>query len=98
MAESGSSAIGYGSLTVSTTALDLSTVLATTDFEKATHVLVTVETAPVRVRTDGVAPTSSEGHLLNAGDDFRYAGQLSKLQFIRSGGSDATLRCSFSYR
>jgi hypothetical protein len=97
MAESGSSAIGYGSLTVSTTALDLSTVLAT-DFTKATHVLVTVETAGVRVRTDGAAPTSTEGHLLNAGDDFSYAGQLSKLQFIRSGGSDATLRCTFSYR
>jgi hypothetical protein len=31
-------------------------------------VLITVEGATVRFRLDGVDPTTSEGHLLNAGD------------------------------
>lgn len=95
MAKGGSAAIGYGALTVSTTAVDFSGALAA--YQSANHALVTVETAAVRVRTDGTAPTSSEGHILNPGDTFTYNGQLSKVQFIRKDSADATLRCTFSY-
>ena len=61
------------------------------------HAVVTVETAPVRFRLDGTAPTASVGHLLNIGDvlEFDSPEQLAGVLFIRTTGTSATLSCSY---
>lgn len=58
--------------------------------------LITVETAAVRFRIDGTAPTATVGHVLEVGDvlELRGMGELSKFQAIRRDGTDATLRVS----
>jgi hypothetical protein len=53
----------------------------------ATAALITVETASVRWRDDGTAPTTSLGMLLTAGQSFTYYGNLSAIQFIAVSGS-----------
>jgi len=86
----------FESLTVSTTALALTENLS----ELADQVLITVETATVRYRIDGQAPTASVGHVLNAGDVLELKGrfEIDKFQAIRKDGLDATARCSFGQR
>jgi hypothetical protein len=44
------------------------TPLTAVEYEGAVTALITVETAPVRMRMDGTAPTATVGTLLNAGD------------------------------
>lgn len=53
----------------------------------ATAALITVETAGVRWRDDGSAPTASVGMPLTAGQSFTYYGNLSAIQFIAVSGS-----------
>ena len=64
----------------------------------ATMATVTVETAPVRYRTDGTAPTASVGTLLNIGDRITVWGQgdVAAIQFIRTTGTSATIDCEYS--
>ena len=52
-----------------------------------TGVLITVETANVRWRDDGTAPTASVGQLLQAGQNYFYPGTLTAIQFIAVSGS-----------
>lgn len=82
----------YSSLTVSSTAVQLPAALRGS---KIDFVSITVETDQVRFRIDGSAPTSSEGHLLEAGDilELHDAAEISSAQFIRVT-NDATLRIS----
>lgn len=54
---------------------------------RATAALVTVETAGVRWRDDGTAPTATIGMPLSAGQSFTYYGNLSAIQFIAQSGS-----------
>jgi hypothetical protein len=59
--------------------------------------IVTVETAQVRFRADGTAPTASEGHILNPGDTLvigDYA-TLSNFKAIRTGGVSGVLKVSY---
>jgi hypothetical protein len=60
------------------------------------EVLITVETNPIRFRTDGVAPTTTEGHLLSSGDSITLESSIDALNFkaIATGGN-ATLRVSY---
>lgn len=83
----------FESVTVSTTAVTLTAATYT----NCDNALITVETDQVRFRLDGVAPTSSVGHVLDAGDTLILdsADQIVGARFIRSGGSDATLRVSY---
>lgn len=53
----------------------------------ATIAVLQSETAPIRYRDDGVAPTSSSGMLLVNGAGVFYPGTLSKLRFIAASGS-----------
>lgn len=55
---------GFESVTVSSTAVGLTPAT----YAGATTALITVETAAIRMRMDGTAPTASVGTLLNAGD------------------------------
>jgi hypothetical protein len=52
-----------------------------------TGALITCETASVRYRDDGIAPTTTVGILLNAGDVLFYTGNLAAIQFIAVSGS-----------
>jgi len=82
----------YESLTVSSTAVALTEAKA----QLAQEAIVSVETDQVRYRLDGTAPTSSEGHLLEAGDYLvlRGYGQVNSFQAIRVT-TDATLRVTY---
>lgn len=60
----------------------------------ATAVVIVIETADVRWRDDGVAPTSSAGMLTAFGSTLTYQGDLTKIQFIAVSGSP-TLDISF---
>jgi len=66
--------------------------------------VITVEDDQVRFRTDGTAPSSTEGHLLSVGDvltfdswttGVNWIATLEKILFIRVTG-DAKLKVSWS--
>ena len=56
----------------------------------------TIESAAVRARGDGSAPTTTEGQLIGAGDVV-YLGEseFSSMEFIADTGTDAELRGHF---
>lgn len=59
------------------------------------HVLITVEAAEVRVRIDGVDPTTNTGHLLRQDEPLVWPVGLARhARFIRASGSDATIHAS----
>ena len=53
-----------------------------------------LETAQIRYRFDGTAPTSSEGKLLDSGDVFTLSGlaYLTAFRGIRTGGTSGVIR------
>jgi len=53
----------------------------------STAAIVCVETANVRWRDDGTAPTTTVGMPVAAGQCFAYTGSLSAIQFIAQSGS-----------
>jgi N-dimethylarginine dimethylaminohydrolase len=56
----------------------------------------TIESAAVRARGDGTAPTTSEGQLIANGDTI-YLGEseFSSMEFIRDASTDVELRGHF---
>lgn len=85
-----SEAYDYESITVAGTAIGLtSSKLAPSSSGLPTRVYISVETASVRFRMDGTDPTSTEGHILNAGDSRTISGfiNLKRLKFIRTSAS-----------
>ena len=87
-------AIQYESITVANTAIGLTGPL---DWTK-TEAYCTLETAQVRFRIDGVtAPTSSEGHILNIGEQLtiRSAEAVKNFRAIRTGATSGVLKCSY---
>ncbi len=86
-------AIDFESLTISTSAVSITAGIIDQHHDDA---LITVETAVVRFRIDGTAPTATVGHVLEVGDvlELRGMGEISKFQAIRRDGVDATLRVS----
>lgn len=83
---------GYRQQTVSTTAVPLSNVPAS-----AVYALILVEGDSVRVRDDGVAPTSSAGmpFAATAKIELHSRKQINDFLAIRSGSGDATLNISY---
>ena len=50
--------------------------------------IIAADTAAVRWRDDGTAPTATIGmHLSNTGEPLQYSGPLAKIQFIAETGS-----------
>jgi hypothetical protein len=88
---------GFEQIAVSSTAIGptntklVSVAGATTE---ANFALFRVETADVRWRDDGTAPTSSAGTLLKAGEILEYDGALHRIQFIRVS-SDASVSAAY---
>jgi len=90
-------AYDFESLTVTGSASGLtSTKIAPSGKQAAFEVLITVETNPIRFRTDGTDPTTSVGHLLNAGDAVTITGlnNVRRLKLIATG-SNATVMVTF---
>ncbi len=87
--------IGFEQITVSSASIPFTTprqggVLAN-------GALVTVETAPIRFRTDGGTPTASVGHLVQAGGSFEVIGPGDVFQFraIRATGTDGAISVTY---
>lgn len=93
-------------ITVSTTATGPSASSLVTNqtggFRKrAVKAWLTVETDQVRLRYDGTAPTSTNGHLLGVGDSIVVEGEgnVSNIRLIRSSGAsvDAAVQITYFY-
>ena len=82
----------YESLSVSSTAVTLTAAT----YEARPYAFITVETAQIRFRLDGTAPTATEGHLAEPGDiiHLRNHDQLEDFQAIRTS-ADAVIKCAY---
>jgi len=77
--------LGFCQIAVST-AVTLSSACANYP-SNSNAIVVVVETAAVRWRDDGTAPTSSVGMFLDIGSTLTYMGDISKVQFVAVSGS-----------
>lgn len=84
---------GYEAITVANTA---KTLTAGT-YGSAQKAIMTLETAQIRVRFDGTAPTTSEGHLVEVGDviTLNAGSQMSTFQAIRTGATSGVLKVTY---
>ncbi len=91
----GSKAEDYESLTVDNTGGGVAFTVATVG--TAIKAFITCETAQVRFTTDGTAPTTTEGHLLNPGDILKLDSNDDILAFraIRTGATSGVLKATF---
>ena len=92
-------ALDYTSGTVSNSAvtiLGMGSALITTIPTGARSFVGVVESASIRARGDGTAPTASEGQLIASGDTI-YLGEseFSSMEFIRDTSTDAEIRGHF---
>lgn len=89
----------YESITVSASVVTLTaSKLSPTDgTPPAASALLSLETAAIRYRLDGVDPTSSEGHLLASGDVLLLENITALRQFkaIKDTGVDGVLSVSY---
>lgn len=82
--------VGYETLTIAATA-----VLLTGTGRKQSFVGV-LETAQIRYRGDGTAPTSSEGRIMEVGDQIVMSeSEVDATRFIRTGGTSGVLKGEF---
>ena len=89
------SALGFETLTVSNAAGGLGPTAATSIGATAAF-FGPVETADVRWRADGTAPSASVGHLLPTGKTLYIEGDAArKVLFIRTGGADASVPVTY---
>jgi hypothetical protein len=93
---SGSAAVykTFETVTVADTAIGLtSTTYAPDGKPQMTACLARVETAEIRMRVDGTAPTAAVGFVLSALDTFTITSNedLVALKMIRTGGTSATV-------
>lgn len=72
----------------------LNTVKALTVPSGAGRALIKTEAQSVRWRDDAVDPTTTDGMLIDVGDEFWYTGQVRALRFIETAAS-AVLHVSF---
>jgi hypothetical protein len=92
-------ALDYTSGTISSSAVtifEMGSALITSAPTGARSFVGTLESAAVRARGDGSAPTGSEGQLIGNGDTV-YLGEseFSSMEFIRDTSTDAELRGHF---
>lgn len=92
---------GYETVTVPNTA----TALTASLYQKTSNVsqqdteeaLITCETAQIRYRFDGVAPTSTEGHILDVGQSLVVDGykNIQNFKAIRTGATSGVLKITY---
>lgn len=83
----------YESVTVAGT----STALTAATYTVASGAMITCETATVRFRLDGTAPTATVGHELHPGDVLHLSSndEVTRARFIRRDSTSATLRATY---
>lgn len=83
--------VGYETLTIAGTAIALTGSVTT-----AKSFVGRLETAQVRARGDGTDPTSSEGPLVEIGDQVILSeSEIARTKFIRTGGTSGVLKGEF---
>ena len=92
--------MAFETITVSTISIGFTTatIVNSTTGLTADYAFFTLETADIRYRVDGTAPTSAVGHAAAAGGTGYYiCGRQAVQAFraIRSGGSDSTMRATY---
>ena len=94
VAVKGSDAQAFESVTVAATAQALTSATVSTH----TYGVLTLETASIRFRLDGVDPTAAEGHLLQVGDTLILTSNADLLSFrgFRTGATSGVLKCTYS--
>lgn len=90
----GRSVTDYESVTVAGTSIGFDATAATNNGIKPSAATITVETAQLRFRTDGTAPTSSEGHLAGVGDviELTDRGECDNFRAIRTGATSGVIK------
>lgn len=93
---SGSKAQEYEALTIDNTVGGIA--CTTVKVGTCTKAFMTLETAQIRFTTDGTAPTTSVGHLLNIGEVLKLdsAEDIAAFRAIRTGATSGSLRCTYS--
>lgn len=83
----------FETVTVAGTAIGLTTATSA----HARNAMLTVESASIRFRVDGGAPTASVGHLAGKGDVIilESAGEIAAFRAIRTNGTSASLSVSY---
>jgi|GEM_PF-1048132 len=89
----GSTPFDYESVTVTNTAIGLTAAT----YLDATRAEMTLENAQIRIRDDGVNPTSSEGHPVEVGDiiSLTSAAQIAGFKAIRTGSTNGVLKVTY---
>lgn len=88
-------AFGFESLTVADTAVGVAFV----DAGDAERFFATLETAQIRYRYDGTAPTAAVGHLAEIGDVIVIEGtsNIANFKAIRTGSTSGVLRITYEW-
>lgn len=89
--------IGFETITVANSAIGPTAgTVATSAAGEANYALFgPLETAQVRWTAGSTTPTASVGHLLEVGDVLEFDGDVSSVQFIRTGGTSASLPAEY---
>ena len=84
--------INHESVTVAGTAIGIT--LTASDGILPAAALITVEDAPIRYCVDGTTPTTTVGHLAQAGAVFELInrGEVTNFRAIRQGGASGTIK------
>tara|TARA_R100000049_G_C1902806_1_gene52332 strand:+ start:376 stop:681 length:306 start_codon:yes stop_codon:yes gene_type:complete len=84
--------LGYEKLAVAASAVSLASVPS-----EATEAHIQCDTAAVRFRFDGTAPTTAEGTLIAADGSITLKGSdvLANVQFIRTTSTSASLKVAY---
>ena len=92
---SGHNAAAYESITIDNTVGGKGFTLA--KYGTNVYAFITVETAQIRFTLDGTAPTTTVGHLLNAGDVLELDSNADIVSFraIRTGATSATIHVTY---
>lgn len=93
VSEVGLTPFAYESIIVTATAK----ALTSATYDNATRAELTLETAQIRYWCSGTDPTSSEGKVVEIGDQIilNSATQIAGFKAIRTGGTSGTLRVEY---
>jgi len=90
-----SSPYAFEQVTVDNTAGGKGLTAATYDASK--RAVITVETAQIRYRADGGAPTTTVGHIADIGDtiELESASEIANFKAIRTGANSGLISVSY---
>jgi hypothetical protein len=92
----GTQVTAFEQVTVDDTAAGIGLTAET--YGSATNALITVDTADIRYRLDGEAPTATSGHLVKSGETLtlQSAADIANFKAIRTTTTSAVLSVSYS--